>query len=76
MGSKPYNISRWALSPERRWAMVPIGKGYYYHDDKIYKEIKPSGLKAPRYKLVNKDGKRVWITLEKIKQLVAKKTTK
>lgn len=56
--------------------MVPIGKGYYYHEEKIYKEIKPSGLKAPRYKLVNKEGKRVWITLEKIKQLVAKKETK
>ena len=56
--------------------MVPIGKGYYYHDGKIYKEIKPSGLKAPRYKLVNKEGKRVWISLAKIKQLVESKTKK
>ena len=73
MGSPPYNIIRWALSPERRWAMVPIGKDYYYHEDKIYKEIKPSGLKAQRYKLINKDGKRVWITLDQIKKIVANK---
>lgn len=53
--------------------MVPIGKDYYYHEDKIYKEIKPSGLKAQRYKLINKDGKRVWITLDQIKKIVANK---
>lgn len=76
MGSKPYNINRWAISPERRWAMVPIGKDYYFHEDKIYKEIKPSGLKAPRYKLINKEGKRVWITLEKIKQIIDNKHKK
>ena len=57
--------------------MVPIGKDYYYHDDKIYKEIKPNCTRSvPRYNLTGKDGKRRWITLEKIRQLVAKKITK
>ena len=57
--------------------MVPIGKDYYYHDDKIYKEIKPNcARRVPRYNLMDKNGKRHWLTIEKIKQLVAKKETK
>lgn len=57
--------------------MVPVGKNYYYHDGKIYKEVKPNCTRSvPRYNLLDKNGKRRWITLEKIKQLVAKKETK
>lgn len=57
--------------------MVPIGKDYYYHDGKIYKEIKPNcARRVPRYNLLDKHNKRHWLTIEKIEQLVAKKTTK
>jgi hypothetical protein len=57
--------------------MVPIGKDYYYHDGKIFKEIKPNCARSvPRYNLLGKDGKRRWITLDKIKQIIAKKSTR
>ena len=57
--------------------MVPIGKNYYYHDGKIYKEVKPNcARRVPRYNLLDKQGKRHWLTIEKIEQLVAKKSTK
>jgi hypothetical protein len=54
--------------------MVPIGKGYYYHEDKIYKEIKPNCERSvPRYNLTGKDNKRHWLTIEQIKKIVANK---
>ena len=57
--------------------MVPIGKDYYYHDGKSYKEIKPNcARRVPRYNLMDKQGKRHWLTIDKIKQLVAKKVAK
>ena len=57
--------------------MVPIGKNYYYHDGKIYKEVKPNcARRVPRYNLLDKHNKRHWLTIEKSEQLVAKKTTK
>ena len=57
--------------------MVPIGKDYYYHDGKIYKEIKPNCTRSvPRYNLINKNGKRQWITLTKIQALIDKHTIK
>ena len=57
--------------------MVPIGKDYYYHNGKIYKEIKPNcERRVPRYNLMDKQGKRHWLTIDKIKQLVAKKVAK
>lgn len=54
--------------------MVPIGKDYYYHDGKVYKEIKPNcKRRVPRYNLLTKSGKRKWITLTQLEQLVKHK---
>lgn len=56
--------------------MVPIGKDYYYHEGKVYKEIKPSGLSVPRWKLTTKTGQRKWISLKQIEALIDKHTIK
>lgn len=53
--------------------MVPIGKGYFYHDGKVYKEIKPQGSKTQRWKLITKTGQRKWITKEQLDSLVKHK---
>jgi hypothetical protein len=51
--------------------MVPIGKNYFYHEGKIYKEIKPDCTRSvPRYNLVTKTGKRKYITLKQIEALI------
>lgn len=51
--------------------MVPIGKDYFYHEGKIYKEIKPNCARSvPRYNLIGKDGKRRWITMKKILEII------
>lgn len=60
--------------------MVPIGNKYYFEPKtkKVYRviEIKPSGLKAPRFKLVDDKGTRRWVTLRTIEDIVAKKVAK
>ena len=50
--------------------MVPIGKNYFYHEGKVYKEVKPQGN---RWKLVTKQGKRQWISKEQIQKLISAK---
>lgn len=53
--------------------MVPFGKNYFYHDGKIYKEIKPSRARSvPRYNLQSKSGKRQWLTIKQIESLLQK----
>lgn len=52
--------------------MVPFGKGYFYHEGKVYKEIKPTGLSDPRWKLITKEGKRKWITKKQLESLLQK----
>lgn len=52
--------------------MVPIGKDYFYHEGKLYKEIKPqltAGRKTPRYYITTKTGKRKWITKTQLDSL-------
>lgn len=53
--------------------MVPIGKDYIYIDGHIYREIKPCGS---RWKIVNKQGKRQWITMKQILDIIDKRTQK
>ena len=50
--------------------MVPIGKNYFYHEGKVYKEVKPQGN---RWKLITKQGKRQWISKEQIQKLISAK---
>lgn len=57
--------------------MVPIGKDYFYHEGKIYKEIKPNCARSvPRYNLMGKDGKRRWITMKKILEIIENRNKK
>lgn len=60
--------------------MVPIGNKYYFEPktQKVYRiiEIKPSGLKAQRFKLVDDKGQRRWVTLKKILEIIDTKTKK
>jgi len=56
--------------------MVPIGKNYIYIDGHIYKEIKPNGLKDPRWKIIDKNGIRRWITKKQIEALIDKRKEK
>ena len=51
--------------------MIPFGKGYFIHEGKVYKELRPSmGRKGPRYLLTNKQGKRQWITQSQIQEII------
>lgn len=51
--------------------MIPFGKGYFIHEGKVYKELKPSMVrKVPRYLLTNKQGKRQWITQSQIQEII------
>ena len=57
--------------------MVPIGKNYFYHEGKVYKEIKPNCERSvPRYNLISKNNKRRWLTIKQIEALIDKHTIK
>ena len=57
--------------------MIPFGKNYFYHEGKIYREVKPElKRKTPRWKLTDKNGKQHWISKENLEQIIAKKLAK
>lgn len=57
--------------------MITFGKGYLYHDGKVYREIQPDqSRKTPRWRLTDKTGKRHWLSLAQIQSIIAKKTKK
>lgn len=55
--------------------MIKFGQDYYYHEGKIFKEIKPDTRRRtnPRYCLKDKTGKRHWITIKEIESILKNK---
>ena len=53
--------------------MLHFTKEYYVHDNELYKKIKPCNN---RYFLTNNKGKRQWITMKKILEIIDNKKTK
>ena len=48
--------------------MQHFTRDYYIYNGEVYKKLHPT---KKGYRLVNKDGKRVWITLPKILSVLA-----
>jgi hypothetical protein len=61
----------WYNIRERRDFMIKITKDYYVQDGRLYvvKELKPTKW---GYRVVNKDGKRQYVSIEKIKEIEEK----
>lgn len=53
--------------------MIQFGKGYFYHEGKVYREVKLSDPKNNRWYLKTKTGKRKWITKTELEKLVKHK---
>ena len=53
--------------------MLHFTKEYYVHDNELYKKIKPCNN---RYFLTNKQGKRQWITMKKILEILDQRNKK
>lgn len=49
--------------------MIQFGKYYFYHEGKVYREVKQSDPKNKRWYLKTKTDKRKWITEEQLEQL-------
>ena len=50
--------------------MKHFTKDYYVYNNELYKKIKPQ---RQGYRLINKEGKRKWITLAQIIDIINKK---
>lgn len=51
--------------------MITFGKDYFYHEGKVYREVKPDqSRKTPRWKLKDKKGNYHWVTKQQLEQII------
>ena len=54
--------------------MITFGKNYIYINGKIYREVQPDkSHPTPRWNLVDKKGKRHWITQPQLEKIIKAK---